>query len=105
MLRLLIDENFSHPVLRGIKRRLPSLDYVLARDVGLHRAADVELLLWAAQFNRVILTHDVETMTGDAHQLVASGRQMAGVILVPQRLSIGAAIDDLEIVLECNVAQ
>jgi len=40
-------------------------------------------------------------MTGDAHQLVASGRQMAGVILVPQRLSIGAAIDDLEIVLEC----
>jgi len=30
MLRLLIDENFSHPVLRGIKRRLPSLDYVLA---------------------------------------------------------------------------
>lgn len=101
MLRLLIDENVDHRLLRGLMLRLPNLDFVLAKDVGLERTPDIELLNWAAQSNRVILTQDVKTMTRDAKQLVKSGRQMAGVILVPQRLSIGAALNDLEIVLEC----
>ena len=101
MLRLLIDENVNHSILRGLRLRFAALDFLLVRDIGLKGAADVELLQWAAQADRVILTHDAETMTDDAKQLVKSGQQMAGVILVPQRLSIGAAINDLEIVLEC----
>ena len=101
MLRLLIDENVDHRILRGIKLRLPSLDFVLAKDVGLERTPDIKLLRWAAQSNRVTLTQDVKTMTHDAEQLVKSGRQMAGVIVVPQRLTIRAALNDLEIVVEC----
>ena len=101
MLRLLIDENVNHGILRGIKLRLPHLDFVLVRDIGLEGAPDVELLRWAAQSERVVLTHDIKTMTRDAIHLVSTGQQMAGVIVVPQRLSIGAAISDLEIVLEC----
>ena len=71
------------------------------KDIGLEGAADIELVSWAAQSNRVILTQDVKTMIRDAEQLVKSGQQMAGVIVVPQRLSIGAALNDLELVLEC----
>jgi hypothetical protein len=101
MLRLLIDENFDHHILRGLKRRLPGLDYVLVRDIGLEGAPDVELLHWAAQSSRVILTHDIKTMVPDAIQLMKSGRQILGLIVVPQSLGIGAAINDLEIILEC----
>jgi len=101
MLRLLIDENVDHSILRGVKLRLPHLDFVLVRDIGLEGAPDVQLLQWAAQSERVVLTHDVKTMTRDAIQLVRTGQQMAGVIVVPQRLSTGAAVRDLEIVLEC----
>jgi len=100
MPRLLIDENVNQGILRGIKLRLPHLDFVLVRDIGLEGAPDVQLLRWAAQSERVVLTHDVKTMTRDAIHLVRTGQQMASVIVVPQSLSTGAAFSDLEIVLE-----
>src|SRR5690349_5316509 len=100
MLRLLIDENVNLRILRGLKLRLPDLDFVFVREVGLAGKADVELLHWAALANRVIVTHDVSTMTSDAIHLVESGRPMAGVILVPELLSIGIAVKNLEQLLK-----
>lgn len=100
MLRLLIDENVNRHILRGLKLRLPDLDFVFVREIGLAGKADVELLHWAALTNRVIVTHDVSTMTSDAIHLVESGRPMAGVILVPEQLSIGIAVKNLEVLLQ-----
>lgn len=34
LLRLLIDENLDHRILRGLKLRLPRLDYVVAQVAG-----------------------------------------------------------------------
>lgn len=100
MLRLLIDENVDHRILRGIKLRLPDVDFVLVRDIGLERAPDIQLLQWAAKCGRVILTHDVSTLTRDAKELVELGRPMAGVILVPETLAIGIAVKNLQLLLE-----
>lgn len=85
MLRLLIDENFSHLILRGLQRTLPLLDFVLVGQVGLAGANDFVLLQWAAQNNRVIVTHDIRTMVPDARQLVANGEPIAGLIFVPNK--------------------
>jgi hypothetical protein len=71
------------------------------RDAGLAGRPDLFLLNWAVQENRTILTHDLKTMTKDAEELVAKGKPMAGLIFVPNRLAIGPAINDLEIVLGC----
>jgi len=101
MIRLLIDENFNNHILRGVKLRLPQLDFVLAKHVGLAGLPDPVLLEWAAQENRTILTHDIKTMIPDAIQLIAQSEPMAGAILVPQLLNIGLAISDLELLLEC----
>lgn len=101
MLRLLIDENFNQRILRGLHRRLSSLDVLLAEQAGLRRAKDPVVLAWAARENRTILTHDEKTMVPDAKQLVLQGRSMAGLILVPQRMDIGRAINDLEILIVC----
>ena len=105
MLRLLIDENFDHRILRGLRARLPQFDFVLAKDAGLSGLADSSLLSWAAREHRTILTYDVNTMIPDAKQLLAQRKPMAGVILVPDRLSIGYAINDLEILIECLAEQ
>lgn len=59
MLRLLIDENFNPRILRGLIRRRPSLDFVLAEHAGLKQADDLDVLTWAAGQNRIILTHDI----------------------------------------------
>jgi len=86
--------------MRGLARRLPHLDFVSVRDVGLAGLPDLVLLKWAANEQRIILTHDLKTMVRDANQLVAQGEAMAGVIFVPDRLGIGRAINDLVRVME-----
>jgi Domain of unknown function (DUF5615) len=100
MVRLLTDENIDNNIMRGLARRLPQLDFVSVRDVGLAGSPDLVLLKWAANEQRIILTHDLKTMVRDANQLVAQGEVMAGVIFVPDRLGIGRAINDLVSVLE-----
>jgi len=101
MLRLLTDENVNKHILRGLTRRLPRLDVVSVRDVGLMGQPDHTILAWAANELRVVVTHDIKTMVPEAKQRVANGQAMAGVILVPDKLAIGVAISDIEIVAEC----
>ena|ERR1051325_3304945 len=101
MLRLLTDENFDEKILRGLRQRLTGQEFLSVRDAGLAGRPDSFLLYWALQENRIILTHDKQTLTRDAELLVARGKPIAGVILVPHRLAIGRAIHDLEIVLQC----
>jgi predicted nuclease of predicted toxin-antitoxin system len=74
MLRFLADENFNNDILRGLLRRQPDLDVVRVQDIGLSGAADPTLLGWAAQQGRIILTHDVTTMTRYAYERVQAGQ-------------------------------
>lgn len=100
MIRLLTDENFNQHIMRGLRRRLPQLDFVSVRDVGLAGSPDLVLLKWAANEHRTILTHDISTMVPDAEHLLAQGEPMAGVIAMPERLGIGGPIFELELLLE-----
>ena len=59
MLLLVADENFNHKIVRGVLRRKPEVDIVRIQDVGLSGADDPSVLEWAAQEDRVLLTHDV----------------------------------------------
>ena len=101
MLRLLTDENFNYAILRGLIRRVPHLDLVLVRDVGLTGQPDPILLKWAASKHRSIMTQDMKTMIPYAEHLVRQGEPMGGLVAVPQTLQIGRAIDDLELLVEC----
>jgi len=102
MLRLLIDENVDHQILRGLKSRLPDLDFVTVRQVGLAGSPDSDLLKWAAQNQRVMLTHDIKTMLPCAYELLSRGEPMVGVIAVPDQMDIGGAIGDLELLIGCS---
>ncbi len=102
MLRLLIDENVNNRILRGLKSRLPELDFVTVRQVGFAGFEDPLLLRWAAENNRTTLTHDSKTMLPDAEQLLQRGEMMAGLIVVPQKMRVGRAIEELELVIACH---
>ena len=101
MLRLLTDENFNYKILRGLKIRLPKLDFVSIQQLGFAGFKDPALLRWAVENDRIILTHDIKTMVPYAKQLLRRGEPMAGVIAVPRLLPIGRAIEDLELVIVC----
>ena len=68
MLRLAADENFRYAIVRGLRRRNPSIDIVRIQDAGLMSADDPTVLEWAAQAFRVLLTHDVTTITAHAYE-------------------------------------
>ncbi len=95
MLVLVADENFNNDILRGLLRRDPSLDIVRLQDVGLTGATDPQILEWAAQENRVLLTHDRNTITKFAYQRVLDGKSMPGVIEVDRSVPMRIAIEDI----------
>lgn len=103
MLRLLSDHNFNGRILRALIRRIPDLEVVRAIDVGLARAEDPDLLEWAAEENRVVLSHDVNTVSAFANDRIRVGLPMPGVFLVPKDMPIGQAIDDLEMAVTAQI--
>ena len=104
MLRLLLDQDFDQDISRGLLQRIPELDLVTALDVGLSDATDTELIAWASAENRLILTHDRRTMPNHAANQMATGEDVAGIIVAPRRLPIKQVIEDLEIVVRCSDA-
>jgi hypothetical protein len=100
MLRLLADENFNNDIVRGVRRRNPTVDIVRVQDEGISGADDPTVLAWAAQTGRVVLTHDVSTMTRYAYDRVRAAQAMPGVFEVSRDVPIGIAIEDLLLLVE-----
>lgn len=103
MLRLAADENFNNAIVRGLLRRAPDLDIIRVQDAGLSGADDPTILEWAAGECRVLLTHDVSTITRYAYERVDAGRPMPGVFEVGRSVPIGRAIDDIHLLAECGL--
>jgi hypothetical protein len=103
MLRLAVDENFNNDIVRGLLRRKPELDVVRIQDVGLSGTDDPTVLEWAAREDRVLLTHDVTTITRYAYERVQAGKQMPGVFEVTRAVPIGHAIEDILLLVECSL--
>jgi predicted nuclease of predicted toxin-antitoxin system len=99
VLRLLADENFNGRILRALQRQIPDLDVVRTQDTPLSGVDDPTLLQFAAAENRIVLTHDVETLVGYAWERVRAGKPMPGVIVALTDGPIGRVIGDLEILL------
>jgi len=103
MLRLAADENFNNNIVRGLLRRQPELDIVRIQDAGLSGADDTTVLEWAAQEGRVLLTHDVSTITKYAYERVRADQPMPGVFEVNRSVPIGRAIEDILLLAECSL--
>jgi hypothetical protein len=65
------------------------------------QATDAELLVRAAEQGRVTITHDRATMPAHAAKLVAGGKGIAGLIIVPRSLSLHRVLNDLELIITC----
>ena len=102
MMKYLTDEDFDNHILRGLLRRHPNLDIIRVQDTDLAGAEDPAILSWASQEQRILLTHDVSTMTKHAYERIRKKEVIAGVIAVPQTLPIGKAIEDILTIVECG---
>lgn len=102
MLRVFFDQNFNHRILAGLIHRIPNLDLVTTQIINNIRELDPKLLTLAAAESRVILTHDKKTFPKHAYAAIVSGQIISGLLVVPSKLNIGKAIDELELIIQCS---
>ena len=103
MLVLAADENCNGNIVRGLLRRQPMLDLVRLQDVGVSEAEDPVGLAWAAQAGRILLTHDVSTITRYAYERVQAGQPRPGVFEVSRALAIGRAMEEILRLAACSL--
>jgi hypothetical protein len=101
--RLLADEDVRGPVLRGIRRHHRDIDVIDVRDVRLEGAPDDQVLDWAAENGRVVVSQDEETMIGAACARIARGLPMPGLTLAPLRCPTGRAIRDIAALVDRSI--
>ena len=99
MMRFAADENFNGDVLDGLLIRIPELDTVRVQDTSLYGADDPDLLEWLAKEDRILFTHDINTMPGFFFDRVKSGLTAPGIVVIPQNFPVGKAIDELELMI------
>ncbi len=102
MLHFLADENFNGHAISGLLKRNPTIDIVRVQDVGLAGEDDEAILAWAARAGRIVVDHDVTTMSSFAWERVARGERMAGVFEVPERLSVAQIIEEVVLLVVCS---
>jgi hypothetical protein len=102
MLRLFFDHDFNHDILRGLLKRIPDLDFVTPAQLGKITESDANHLVWALENERVVISHDVNTMSDAANRKLKNGEPIFGLILVPQLMPVGDAVNELEIIILCS---
>ena len=98
-IRFLADENLLEAIIQGLRSREPSIDILDVKTSGLRRTKDPDLLEMAYQQDRILITHDRDTMPGHFWDRLSAGkRNSPGAFVVPQRCAVGATVDFLLLV-------
>jgi len=97
--RFLADADLNGAILSGAVRRGGHLDFKRAEEVPLESLSDDVVLTIAAEDGRVLVSHDVSTMPDHFREYICR-RSSPGVILVPQELSVGKAIESILLISE-----
>lgn len=103
MISILADEHIPRSLVQAVRARVSAADIVRVQDVGLRSAEDSALLEWAATNDRIILTEDRSTLVPQAHERVASGLPMPGVLAIRPGAEWSQVIDDLVLILICEL--
>jgi hypothetical protein len=98
-IKLFMDQHIPGPITAGL--RLRGIDVLTAFEDGSHRLEDPDLLDRATELGRVLFTEDDDLLV-IAHERQISRIDFAGLIYThQQRITIGKAIEDLELLAKC----
>jgi hypothetical protein len=73
-------------IVAGCLRREPGIDFLSAHEARLEGVLDPDVLAFATQQNRILVTSDLRTMPRHFGDFVEANGQCAGVFLVKQRV-------------------
>ncbi len=104
-IRFLCDEDFNGVVVGGLRRLRPDLDILTAPEAGTMGLDDPQVLAYAADHERILLSSDSRTMPIHFGSFLNAGHHSPGLIIVSQALSIGQAIQEILLIWEASAAE
>lgn len=93
-IRFQADADLRRAIILGVRRRESVIEFRDADEAGLRGLNDMQVLELAALEDRVLVSHDQKTMPYHFARFIAS-RASPGLLIIPQRLPISAAIEGL----------
>ena len=97
------DNDLRKAIVRGAVRREPRMNFRSAQAARLDGIPDPEVLAFAADEGRILVSHDFQTMP-EHFRRFTQRRRSAGVLLVRQDLPLGEAIETLLLIWEASEA-
>lgn len=85
-IRFQADADLHLPIVKGLRRREPSIDFMTASEAGLTGLDDWVVLALAASNGRTLISHDVSTMPETFSHFIQE-QTSPGVILISLELS------------------
>ena|SRR5215472_3940301 len=95
MIRFMADADLNDAIPRGCRRREPALDFRSANDANLEGLIDPDVLTLASAEDRILVSHDFQTMPRHFGDFLKARGSSPGMILVPQHMPIGEAMEEL----------
>lgn len=102
--RFQADADLNHILVKATLRRELSIDFQTAHAAGLVGLPDPEVLARVAQAGRVLVTHDRKTMPTYFAAFIGHTIR-SGVIVIPQKLPVRAAVEDLLLIWTASDAE
>src|SRR5215470_14660016 len=98
------DNDLPKSIVRGVVRHIPQADFRTAQSARLHGVPDLVVLAFAADEERILVSHDFDTMPGHFRRFTKL-RSSPGVLLISQELPIRIAIETLVLIWEASEPQ
>jgi hypothetical protein len=102
VIKFAADENFNNDILHAVWRAALTLDIVRVQDTEAFGFSDPDLLRWLAKENRILLTHDVNSIPGFAKGLWKEGFTLPGIFLVHLSKPVAAVAQDILLIASCS---
>jgi hypothetical protein len=103
-IRFQADADFNEEIIMGVIRREPGIVFQTATEANLRGLPDTDVLVRAAQENRVLISHDRRTMPVHLATFIKN-HVSPGVFLIAQNVSVRTAIDELLWVWACSESE
>lgn len=105
MIRYMADADLNDAIVSGCHRRDPAIDFLSANDANLEGVPDPEVLALAAAADRILISHDFQTMPRHFADFLQVHGSSPGLILVPQHMPIGQVIEELVLIWGASSAE
>ncbi|WP_373527025.1 hypothetical protein [Nostoc sp.] len=103
-LKYLLDENVAPLYQVQFKRQKPDLVVWVIGDPGTppKSTLDPEILCWCEEHNFILVTNNRTSMPVHLAEHIAQARNIPGIFILSDKLTIGQTIDELTIIAEAS---